>query len=192
MKFHHLSQAKPKYTSNRSKPQSATAYLLGLEDGWRRGVADWHHGYGALRCGGRQEVVPEPRGVDGELGPADWAGAARQPDRHAQERAAGAARQPRAPDVGGGAGQGQRLPPGRRRRHELRRERLRRGAVRADEFRQARIHLQRLAAPRALHLQTLRRSHGSLGGSSRLWRRFGGKALPGPGDAFCSDAPPRF
>lgn len=62
------------------------AYLPDLEDRrWRRG-ADRHHGDGALHRGGRQEVVPEPRGVDGELGGADGAGAARQPDGHAEQR----------------------------------------------------------------------------------------------------------
>lgn len=159
-------------------------HLLGLEDGWGRGVAEWHHGQGALRRGGREEVMPEPRGVDGELGAADRAGAARQSDGHAQERAAGAARQPRAPDVGGRAGQGQRLPPRRWRRHELRRERLRRSAVRADELRQARVHLQRLAAPRALHLQTLRgvlprRRHGRSTATAPARFAFDGGALGG-------------
>lgn len=132
------------------------AYLPDLEDRrWRRG-ADRHHGDGALHRGGRQEVVPEPRGVDGELGGADGAGAARQPDGHAEQRPAGAAGEPRAADVGGAAGQGQRLPPWRRRRHELRGQRLRHGAVGADELRQSRLHLQRLPAPRAPHLHELR------------------------------------
>jgi len=57
--------------------------------------------------------VPEPRGVDGELGAAEWAGAARQPDGHAEERAAHAAGEPCSPHVRGTAGQRERLPPGR-------------------------------------------------------------------------------
>lgn len=99
--------------------------------------------------------MPQPRGVDGELGAAERAGAARQPDGHAEERAARAAGEPRATQVRGATGQRKRLPAGRRRRHELGGKRLRRGAVRADELRQAPVHLQRLAASRAAHLQRL-------------------------------------
>jgi len=100
--------------------------------------------------------VPEPRGVDGELGAAERAGAARHPDGHTEERAARAAGEPRAAHVGGASGQRERLPAGRRRRHELGGKRLRSGAVWADELRQAPLHLQRLAAPRAPYLQRLR------------------------------------
>ena len=51
------------------------AYLQGLEDQQQR---DRHE-----RCrGGGQEVLAEARGVDGELGAADWAAAARELQPH--------------------------------------------------------------------------------------------------------------
>ena len=51
------------------------AYLQGLEDQRQR---DRHE----RRRGGGQEVTAEPRGVDGELGAADWAAAARELQPH--------------------------------------------------------------------------------------------------------------
>ena len=80
-----------------------------------------------------------------------------------------------------------------RRGHELRRERLRRGAVRAGELRQPALHLQRLPAPGAPHLQEVllrlprgRRRRGihpqprGAGGWDRVHsRRFAGKCVAG-------------
>ena len=51
------------------------AYLQGLEDQRQR---DRHE----RRRGGGQEVTAEPRGVDGELGAADWTAAARELQPH--------------------------------------------------------------------------------------------------------------
>ena len=51
------------------------AYLQGLEDQRQR---DRHE----RRRGGRQEVPAEERGVDGELGAADWAAVARELQPH--------------------------------------------------------------------------------------------------------------
>lgn len=51
------------------------AYLQGLEDQRQRDRHERHRG-------GGQEVPAEARGVDGELGAADWAAAARELQPH--------------------------------------------------------------------------------------------------------------
>ena len=137
--------------------------------------------------GRRGEVYPETPAVDGKLDTAKRAREAREARRHAQQRGAGDARQTRGSRHrhghghgygnrhwrrgGGGSAAWDGQRPARARRgwgHELRRERLLGPAVGASELGEPRLHLQRLAAPRAPHLDEFRRRRHDGGSSGRV------------------------
>jgi hypothetical protein len=158
-----------------NSPKSLDTHLGTLVWGWRQSNAGWGRRQDGDTDAGRGGVAyPETPAVDSELDAAERAREAREARRHAQQRGAGAARHTRGSRCGHGhghgrghgrgrggggsaAGDGQR--PARARRHELRRERLLGPAVGAGELGERRLHLQRLAAPRAPHLDELRRPH---------------------------------
>ena len=148
--------------------------------GWPRTQSNAGRGRrqdGDCDAGRGGEVCSEMPAVDSELDAAERARKAREARRHAQQRGARGARQTRGRwchghghrdrHSGGGsaARDGKRPARARRgRRHELGRERLLGTAVGASELGESRLHLQRLAAPRAPHLDELRRRRRHGGG----------------------------
>lgn len=129
-------------------------------------------GYCSPGLGG--EEYSETPAVDSELDAAERAREAREARRHAQQRGAGGARHARGHghghrnrrDGGGRAARDGQRPARAWRGHELRRERLMGPAVGAGKLGEPRLHLQRLATPRAPHLKELRRRRAHGGGSN--------------------------
>jgi hypothetical protein len=157
-----------------TSPKSLDTHLGTLVWGWRQSNAGWGRRQDGDTDAGRGGVVyPETSAVDSELDAAKRAREAQEARGNAQQRGAGAARHTRGSQHGHGhgyghgrgrggggsaAGDGQRPARARRGRgHELRRERLLGPAVGACELGERRLHFQRLAAPRAPHLDELRR-----------------------------------